>query len=336
MSTLIHPNDALVNEEPTLPLIPVCEHFAGNRHTLLKAFAIQAEYGPVFDITCDCEDGAATGTEISHANMIVELLNSEHNIHKMAGVRIHGFNEPVWKQEVDILLSGARDLIRYITLPKVQDATQVEMMLEYIQLASQKYSLQQPLPIHVLIETHGALGNVNKIAMMEPVEVLDFGIMDYISTHQGVITDEAMRSPIQFEHALIVKAKTEIVSAAIASGCIASHNVTLAIKDYQQTYNDAYRARHHFGFMRMWSVHPAQIKAITEAMSSNPQQLQLACEVLLSAQQYNWAPIQLNGKLYDKASYRYYWQQIQQAYLAGIPLEKPVQQQFFSQNNCTP
>nr|WP_320166617.1 aldolase/citrate lyase family protein [uncultured Methylophaga sp.] len=333
MSTLIHPNDALVNEEPPLPLIPVCEHFAGNRHTLLKAFAIQAEYGPVFDITCDCEDGAATGTEISHANMIVELLNSEHNIHKMAGVRIHGFNEPVWKQEVDILLSGARDLIRYITLPKAQDATQVEVMLEYIQLASQKYSLQPSLPIHVLIETHGALGEVNKIAMMEPVEVLDFGIMDYISAHQGVITDEAMRSPLQFEHALIARAKTDIVRAAISSGCVASHNVSLAIKDYQQTYDDAHRARTQFGFLRMWSVHPVQIKAIIDAMSPNPDQLELASDVLLKAQQQNWAPIQFDGKLYDKASYRYYWQLLQQSKLSNITLRSDVQKHFFSKDD---
>lgn len=333
MSTLIHPNDALMNEEPTLPLIPVCEHFAGNLHTLLKAFAIQAEYGPVFDITCDCEDGAATGTEISHANMIVELLNSEHNIHKMAGVRIHGFNEPVWKQEVDILLSGARDLIRYITLPKAQNATQVEIMLEYIQQASQKYSLQPSLPIHVLIETHGALGEVNKIAMMEPVEVLDFGIMDYISAHQGVITDEAMRSPLQFEHALIARAKTDIVRAAISSGCVASHNVSLAIKDYQQTYDDAHRARTQFGFLRMWSVHPVQIKAIIDAMSPNPDQLELASDVLLKAQQQNWAPIQFDGKLYDKASYRYYWQLLQQSKLSNITLRSDVQKHFFSKDD---
>lgn len=333
MSTLIHPRDALVSDETSHPIIPACEHFAGNRHTLIKAFAIQDEYGPIFDITCDCEDGAATGEEISHANMIVELLNSEHNTHKQAGVRIHGFNTAVWKQEIDILISGARDLIRYITLPKAEDATQVEIMLEYIQRASQKYMCRQPLPIHVLIETHGALRDVNQIASMDPVEVLDFGIMDYISAHEGVITDEAMRSPLQFEHALIARAKTDIVRAAISSGCVASHNVSLAIKDYQQTYDDAHRARTQFGFLRMWSVHPVQIKAIIDAMSPNPDQLDLASDVLLKAQQQNWAPIQFDGKLYDKASYRYYWQLLQRSELSNITLRSDVQKHFFSKDD---
>ncbi len=330
MHTFIHPNHALINDEPSLPLIPVCEHFAGNRHMLLKAFSLQSEYGPVFDITCDCEDGAATGEEIHHANMIVELLNSEHNIHQMSGVRIHGFDHEVWQQEVDIMLSGARDHLRYITLPKARDADQVEMMLEYIQQASQKYSLKHPLPAHVLIETHGALRDVSQIASMEPVEVLDFGIMDFISAHHGAIKDEAMHSPLQFEHTLITRAKTEIVSAAIASGCIPSHNVTLAIKDAHKTFDDAHRARNQFGFLRMWSVHPQQIKAIIDAMSPEFEQVQLASDILLAAQQQDWAPIHINNKLYDKASYRYYWQLLQRAHLSGLGLTVDAQQRFFS------
>ncbi|WP_417541466.1 HpcH/HpaI aldolase/citrate lyase family protein [Methylophaga thalassica] len=329
MTILIHPNDALVDDISPLPLIPACEHFAGSRHTLLKAFSIQSEYGPVFDITCDCEDGAASGGEIQHANMIVELLNSEHNIHHMSGIRIHGYDHSVWRQEIDILLSGARDNIRYITLPKAKNADQVEVMLEYIQQASQRYNITHPIPIHVLIETHGALNDVYKIAAMKPVQVLDFGIMDYISAYQGAITDNAMHSPTQFEHALIVRAKTEIACAAISSGCIPSHNVTLAIKDYQQTFEDAYRARNQFGFLRMWSVHPQQIKAIIKAMTPESEKIQLASEILLTAQQRSWAPISLNDKLYDKASYRYYWQLLQRAHLSGEKLSTDVQEQFF-------
>lgn len=330
MSVFLHPNEALHNEAAPLPLIPACEHFAGNRHMLLKAFSLQSEYGPVFDITCDCEDGAASGEEIQHANMLVEILNSEHNIHHMSGVRIHGREHPVWQQEVDILLSGARENIRYLTIPKANNAEDVEVMIEYIQQACDKYHLKAIPAIHVLIETHGALRDIHQIAAIEPVQVLDFGIMDFISAHQGAIRHDAMYSPAQFEHALIVRAKTEIVSAALAAGCIPSHNVTLAIKDAQKTFDDAYRARHQFGFMRMWSVHPVQIKAIIEAMSASFEQLQLASDILLTAQQNSWAPIRLDDTLYDKASYRYYWQQLQQAHVSGIALPIDAQQRFFN------
>ena len=58
---LVHPKDALFGGEKPFPLIiPSCEHFAGSEKLILKALqGMQDTVGPVFDITCDCEDGAA-------------------------------------------------------------------------------------------------------------------------------------------------------------------------------------------------------------------------------------------------------------------------------------
>ena len=88
MST-VHPNTALFAGEKTFPAIPSCEHFAGSEKLILKALALQDSLGPIFDITCDCEDGAPAGQEKVHAEMIVRVLNSEANKYKMAGARIH-------------------------------------------------------------------------------------------------------------------------------------------------------------------------------------------------------------------------------------------------------
>ena len=41
--------------------LPVCDHYAGNLKFAAKALALQAEIGPLFDITLDLEDGAALG-----------------------------------------------------------------------------------------------------------------------------------------------------------------------------------------------------------------------------------------------------------------------------------
>ena len=73
----MHPNEALFGGEKSFPIIPACEHFAGSEKLILKAFALQGTLGAVFDITCDCEDGAMAGQERAHAEMIVRLLNSE-------------------------------------------------------------------------------------------------------------------------------------------------------------------------------------------------------------------------------------------------------------------
>ena len=70
--------------------------------------------------------------------------------------------------------------------------------------------------MHVLIETHGALRDVWQIAALPGVESIDFGLMDFVSGHHGAIPASAMRSPGQFEHRLIARAKAEVVAAALA------------------------------------------------------------------------------------------------------------------------
>jgi hypothetical protein len=55
--------------------------------------------------------------------------------------------------------------------------------------------------------------------------------MDFVSGHHGAIPGSAMKSPGQFEHPLIVRAKCEIAAAALANGVVPSHNVTTELKD---------------------------------------------------------------------------------------------------------
>ena len=98
---LVHPNDALFQGEKPFAAIPSCEHFAGSEKLITKALSFQDELGPIFDITCDCEDGAAAGQEVEHAEMIVRILNSDINKYKMAGVRIHDFTHASWRNDVD-------------------------------------------------------------------------------------------------------------------------------------------------------------------------------------------------------------------------------------------
>ena len=86
------------------------------------------------------------------------------------------------------------------------------------------------LPVHVLVETHGALREAYDIAALPQVECLSFGIMDFVSAHYGAVPASAMRTPGQFTHPLVVRAKLEMVAACHAHGKVASHNVTTDIK----------------------------------------------------------------------------------------------------------
>ena len=326
----VHPNDALFGGEKPFPLIPACEHFAGSEKLILKALGLQTSIGAVFDITCDCEDGAASGQEVEHAQMIVRVLNSEANKHKMAGARIHDYTHPAWKQDIDILMVGAGKLLSYITIPKCTSLAQAQEMIAYIQKTATFAGIERVIPVHILIETHGALNQVHDIAKLPWVQVLDFGLMDFVSAHHGAIPASAMRSPGQFEHRLLARAKAEVVSAALANGVVPAHNVTLDLKNVETTFDDAKRARNEFGFMRMWSIYPTQIAAIVDAMKPNYDEVADAANILLAAQQADWGPIQYEGELHDRATYRYFWEVLQKAKLTGVSLPTEADKAFFN------
>ncbi|MDX1915032.1 MAG: aldolase/citrate lyase family protein [Methylophilus sp.] len=327
---LVHPKDALFGGEKPFPLIPACEHFAGSEKLILKALSLQDSIGQVFDITCDCEDGAASGQERDHAEMIVRLLNSEANKFKMAGARIHDYTHPAWKQDIDILVGGAGKVLSYITIPKCTDISQAKEMISYLQKAATFSGVERVIPVHILIETHGALNQVHEIATLPWLQVLDFGLMDFVSAHHGAIPASAMRSPGQFDHRLLARAKAEVVSAALANGVVPAHNVTLDLKNVETTYSDASRARNEFGFMRMWSIYPTQIQAIVDAMKPNFDEVSDAANILLTAQTANWGPIQYAGELHDRATYRYFWEILQKAKLTNVAISAEANAAFFS------
>jgi citrate lyase subunit beta/citryl-CoA lyase len=190
--------------------------------------------------------------------------------------------------------------------------------------------VNREIPVHVLIETHGALREVWQIAALPGVESLDFGLMDFVSGHHGAIPGSAMKSPGQFEHPLVSRAKCEIAAAALANGVIPSHNVTTELNDLDTIRNDARRARLEFGYLRMWSIHPNQIVPIVEAMRPDFSEVQTATDILVAAQDADWGPIRHDGKLHDRASYRYYWELMQRARATGAEIPTGADTRFFS------
>jgi citrate lyase subunit beta/citryl-CoA lyase len=119
------------------------------------------------------------------------------------------------------------------------------------------------------------------------------------------------------------------VAAALARGVIPAHNVTLDLKSVYQTHADAKRARHEFGFLRMWSIYPAQIQPIVDAMAPDFREVTEACDILLAAQKAAWGPIQHAGDLHDRATYRYFWELVQRARVSGQKLPEAAEAAFF-------
>jgi citrate lyase subunit beta/citryl-CoA lyase len=329
-----HPAAILYQGAKPFPVLPACEHYGGSEKLIYKALALQNKLGPVFDVTCDCEDGAPAGREREHAEMVAAALSSTDNELGRAGVRIHDVRHAHWRADLDIIVRRAGSRLAYVVLPKPENAQDAQIQIKALDEIRHQHGVTQPIPVHVLIETPGALREVWQIAALPHVESLDFGLMDFISGHHGAIPASAMKSPGQFEHPLIVRAKCEIAAAALANGIIPAHNVTTEIRDTSVVQEDARRARDDFGYLRMWSIHPNQIQPIVDAMRPDFAEVSAAAAILVSAQDAAWGPIQREGKLHDRASYRYYWELLQRARATGMELPVDACQRFFDEQSA--
>jgi citrate lyase subunit beta/citryl-CoA lyase len=316
----MHPSEVLFQGQRQPLLLPACDHYAGSEKLMHKSMALQQELGPLFDITFDCEDGASAGFEPAHAQLIVSLVNSDANRFNRIGVRVHDAASPYFDGDIAVIVGAAAQRLAYVVLPKADCVEDVARAINLINQHADKAGRVTPLPVHVLIETHGALHDAYAIAALPQVECLSFGIMDFVSAHYGAIPANAMRTPGQFAHPLVVRAKLEIAAACHAHGKIPSHNVTTEIKDTAVVANDAQRAAAEFGFTRMWSIHPDQIKPIIKVFTPRLSEVNEATNILTEAIKANWGPISQNGRLHDRASYRYYWTVLQRAKLAGLGL----------------
>jgi citrate lyase subunit beta / citryl-CoA lyase len=322
-----HPRDILLGAQAQTGVLPVCDHYSGVEVRMRKSLQLQAEmteeFGAcVFDVTLDCEDGAPVGGEADHAALVVALVTLAADKARVA-VRVHPVDHPAFEQDIATIAGKAGHRLTHIMVPKVESVADVLRAEKALQAASAGH-----LPLHVLIESPAALHRAFDIAAHPRVQSLSFGLMDFVSAHGGAIPADGMSSAGQFAHPLVVRAKLEIASACHAHGKVPSHCVVTEFNDAGAMRAAASRAAREFGYTRMWSIHPNQIRPILEAFAPSAAEIDNATAILLAAERAAWAPISFAGRLHDRASYRYFWQVLERAHQTGRALPSEAQNYF--------
>ena len=314
----VSPRQALFDpDEAEVASLPVCDHYSGVEVRMRKSLALQAELGPVFDVTLDAEDGAPVGGEIEHAQLIAELVNSGDNRHDRVGARVLPVVHPRFEEMVDLLLRECGQRLAYLMIPKVRGLADLQRAAHSVDEIGRRHVLARAVPLHALVETHGALREVEKLAAHPRLQSLSFGLMDFVSAHRGAIPQAAMTTQAdggQFDHPLVLRAKLAIAAACHSFGKTPSHCVVTEFKDSAALEEAARIASRRLGYTRMWSIHPAQIRPIVEAFAPTTAEIDDAVEIISAAQAAHWAPIRHRNQLHDRASYRYFWQVIERAH----------------------
>ncbi len=343
---MLHPRQVLQGAQSGAALLPVCDHYSGTPLRMRKSLDLQAqmseEFGRcVFDATLDCEDGAPVGAEAEQAHRIAELALEQGRITahgkrtNRVGVRVHPVNHPAFESDVQTIVARAAPVLDYLMLPKVESVADVERALAAVDQAGRSARALAglaALPLHVLIESPGALARLVAIAAHPRVESLSFGLMDFVSAHGGAIPASAMAYDAsgqggldQFSHPLVRRAKLEIAAACHAHAKVPSHCVVTEFRDTAALERAAQQAAQALGFTRMWSIHPDQIRPILRAFAPPVQAIEQAQRIIEAALAQDWAPIAVDGVLHDRASYRYFWNLLESAHRSGVRLAPAIQ-----------
>ncbi len=292
-----------------------------------KSLQLQAEmtdeFGTcVFDVTLDCEDGAPVGGEADHADLVVALALQAADAARVA-VRVHPEDHPAFEADIATIAGQAGQRLCHLMVPKVESVQQVERIAAALDAAG-----APALPLQVLLESPAAVHRAFEIAAHPRVQSLSFGLMDFVSSHGGAIPAHGMSSQGQFTHPLVLRAKLDIASACHAWGKVPSHCVVTEFSDTAAMKAAAAKAASELGYTRMWSIHPAQIRPILEAFAPDEREIEDATKIIAAAARADWAPISFEGRLHDRASYRYFWQVLARAHQTGRVLPSEAQAYF--------
>ncbi|WP_371130514.1 CoA ester lyase [Polaromonas sp.] len=322
-----HPRDVLLGAQAAAAFLPVCDHYSGVEARMRKSLQLQAEmteeFGTcVFDVTLDCEDGAPVGGEADHAALVCALVAQAGDAARVA-VRVHAVDHQAFEADIATIAGQVGDRLCHLMVPKVESVADVERVVAALAAAS-----RVELPVHVLLESPAAVHRAFDIAAHPRVQSLSFGLMDFVSSHGGAIPAGGMSSQGQFTHPLVVRAKLEIASACHAYGKVPSHCVVTEFSDTGAMKAAAQKAALEFGYTRMWSIHPGQIRPILEAFAPSEGEIENATKIIAAAARADWAPISFEGQLHDRASYRYFWQVLERAHQTGRVLAQEAQVYF--------
>lgn len=327
MTAAVHPAQVLLGAQGGATRLPVCDHYSGVEARMRKSLQLQAElmaeFGRcVFDVTLDCEDGAPVGQEREHAALVAQLAQGAAPGARVAA-RVHTVDHAAFENDVATIAGEAGQHLCHIMVPKVESVDDVLQAERALERAGAGH-----LPLHVLIESPAAVHRAFDIAAHPRVQSISFGLMDFVSAHGGAIPSSAMTSAGQFTHPLVVRAKLEIAAACHAHGKVPSHCVVTEFSDAAAMQAAATRAASELGYTRMWSIHPGQIRPILAAFAPAEDEIQVAAKIIAAAADADWAPTSFEGKLHDRASYRYFWQVLERAHQTGRALPEAVRHWF--------
>jgi citrate lyase subunit beta / citryl-CoA lyase len=241
-------------------------------------------------ILFDLEDAVAPNEKASARSNLIELFSEKPTFRaRYISIRVNATNTQYFKDDQAALAQIPADAIFSIVLPKVESASQIDL-------------LGKPFLVDAQIESAAGLTNVESIAAHPRCLSLSYGPLDFaadLGASLDSLSDSALR---EFTLYPLMK----ILIAARANQKLAFDGPEVDIRNSEKFSKGASRVR-AFGFDGKWVLHPDQIELCNEIFTPSEGEFQRASALIAkyeSAKSAGLGAVTDGDLMIDEASLR--------------------------------
>jgi citrate lyase subunit beta/citryl-CoA lyase len=267
----------------------------------------------------DLEDACAPAVKESSRATVVGALTGLDWGRTVRAVRVNGIDTPWCHGDIIEVVTGARDCLDVLIVPKVRRARDVWWVDVLLGQLEASLGLGRPIGLEVLIEEAEGLANALEIAQAsERLEALIFGAGDLAASLHARVDgnfDPVVPYPGDFWHF----ARVQVLTAARAAMVDAVDAPFPAYQD-PEGYRRSAQAASALGYDGKWAIHPGQVPIANEVFSPTPDEVaeaEEAMRVYREAEAGGVGAIGRDGKLVDAAHMRLAANTLHKASLAG-------------------
>jgi citrate lyase subunit beta/citryl-CoA lyase len=272
-------------------------------------------------VLLDLEDACAPAVKESARATAVSALTGLDWGTTVRAVRVNGIDTPWCHGDIIEVVTGARDCVDVLIVPKVRRARDVWWVDVLLRQLEATLHLSRPIGLEVLIEEAEGLANALEIAQAsERLEALIFGAGDLSASLRARVDgnfDPVVPYPGDFWHF----ARVQVLTAARAAMVDAIDAPFPAYQD-PEGYRASALAASALGYDGKWAIHPSQVPIANEVFSPTPDEVAEAREALATYREVEAGgvgAIGRNGKLVDAAHMRLAANTLHKASRAGEP-----------------
>ena len=254
----------------------------------------------------DLEDACAPAVKESSRAIAVAALTELDWGRTVRAVRINGIDTPWCHGDVVEIVTGAREHLDVLIVPKARSARDVWWVDVLLTQLEAKLGLQKRIGLEVLIEEAEGLTNAAEIAKAsDRLEAIIFGAGDLSASMRARVDgnfDPVGEYPGDFWHF----ARVQVLAAARGAGIDAIDAPFPAYQDPEGYRRSATHAS-LLGYDGKWAIHPSQIPIANEVFAPTADEVAAAKEAIATyraSEAQGVGAIGENGKLVDAAHMR--------------------------------